>query len=879
MTEDNRIKLLLVEDDRVDRMAFERFVAGERFPYDCTIAGSVSEAAEALGSETFDVAIVDYRLGDGTAFDLFGPLGEVPFIVVTGSGEEEIAVRAMKSGAFDYLVKDADRAYLSVLPKTVENAIRRSRMDKALRESEEKFRVLAEKSPNMIFINKRGRVVYANEKCVEVMGYTREEFLSPEFNFLTLIAPESMELVRNAFGRQMKGEDVPPFEYAIVTKQGARLEVIITSKLIDIGGETAILGIITDITERKQAEDALKQSEERTRAIMNTANDAIICIQPDDIIYLWNKKAEEMFGYPASEAVGKGARQLLVPEKYRESMAQGLKTFLRTGEGPVIGKTVELTALNKAGAEFPVEFSLSGMKIREQWHATAIIRDITRRKQAETEIQHNHDIQTATNYLLSLSLEDVSLENILERALENILSVSWLVLQRRGGIFLVDDDSGELVMKVNNGLSERIQKICSRVPFGRCLCGRAAATSKLQFAARIDERHEVNYEGIIPHGHYCIPILFAGKTLGVLNLYLQEGHPRIQKEEEFLTAIANTLAGIIVRKQGEETIRQYQHHLEELVRERTRALETEVAQHKLAGEEIRKLNDDLNQHIAELEEARILADAGIKARGAFLANISHELITPLNSIIGFSQILLDGLGGPMNEQQKDYAASILQGGNRLHETLKEIVQFAGLESGEMQLHADRFLLKDLLKSSLLAFNEKAAVQGVNLSLETGLPPETEIEADRVKLHQALFNLLDNAVKFTPAGGNVRVSARLSAEFPIDSGQVSMRNAELKEANHSELHTPNSALHGNFIEVSVSDTGIGIKEEDMSRLFQTFQQLESPYTKQYKGTGLGLMLAKKIVELHGGRIWVESVIGKGSTFTFAIPVGQGESSES
>ena len=155
-----------------------------------------------------------------------------------------------------------------------------------------------------------------------------------------------------------------------------------------------------------------------------------------------------------------------------------------------------------------------------------------------------------------------------------------------------------------------------------------------------------------------------------------------------------------------------------------------------------------------------MAEAGLRARGAFLANISHELTTPLNSVIGFSQLLLDGLGGPMNEQQKNYAASILQGGNRLHETLKEIVQFAGLESGEMKLHTDRFLLKDFLKSSLLALNEKAAVQGVALSLELGLPPETELEADRAKLQQALFNLLDNAVKFTPAGGSVRVSARL-----------------------------------------------------------------------------------------------------------------------
>ncbi len=569
------IRVLLVEDDRVDRMAFERFVAGERLPYDCTTAASVFEATRALGAGKFDVAIFDYRLGDGTAFDLIGLLGEVPCIMVTGSGEEEIAVRAMKSGASDYLVKDEDRAYLSILPKTVENAIRRSRTDKALKESEEKFRVLAERSPNMIFINKGGRVVYANEKCEEVMGYTREEYLSPDFNFLTLIAPESLELVKNAFGRQMNGEDVPPFEYALLTREGTRIEAIINTKLINLGGETAILGIVTDITDRKNMEKELRE--------------------------------------------------------------------------------------------------------------------------------------------------------------------------------------------------------------------------------------------------------FSGR-------------------------------------------------LEVLVKERTAELETEVAERKRAEEDVRKLNEDLRQHIEELEEARMLADAGIKARGAFLANISHELITPLNSIIGFSQILIDGLGGPMNDQQKDYAASILQGGNRLHETLKEIVQFAGLESGEMQLHADRFLLKDLLKSSLLAFQEKAVVQGVALSLDIGLPPEAEIEADRGKLQQVMFNLLDNAIKFTPAGGSVSVSARLTRDEGRLTKDVGRRTKD-EGGGASIVLTSEASGRPSSIEISVADTGIGIKEEDMSRLFQPFQQLESPYTKQYKGTGLGLILAKKIVELHGGKIWVESEIGKGSTCKFSIPVEQ------
>lgn len=300
----------------------------------------------------------------------------------------------------------------------------------------------------------------------------------------------------------------------------------------------------------------------------------------------------------------------------------------------------------------------------------------------------------------------------------------------------------------------------------------------------------------------------------------------------------------IEKQQSEETIREYQEHLEELVTERTAELEKEVAAHQRAEEKIAKLNEDLQQQIVQLETARILAEAGVKARGEFLANTTHELVTPLNSIIGFSQVLLDGLGGALNDKQRQYLQAILQGGERLNEAYSEILQVAGLESGEMQLQVHRFLLKDLLQSSFLALHEKAVVQGVTLVLEIGPPPETEIEADLGKLKQVMFNLLDNAVKFTPSGGSVCVSARLTEDEKV----------------------------GASIAISVADTGIGIKEEDMARLFKPFQQLEAVYTKKYKGTGLGLLLAKKLVELHGGRIWVESEFGKGSTFTFAIPVG-------
>jgi len=185
-----------------------------------------------------------------------------------------------------------------------------------------------------------------------------------------------------------------------------------------------------------------------------------------------------------------------------------------------------------------------------------MVHDITERKRAEEEIERNYQIQTVLNALLHISLIDISLEEQLNLILEHIISIPWLALERKGGIFLVEDDPEVLVMKVQYGLATPLLNTCRRVPFGRCLCGRAALSGEVQFSDCVDDRHENRYEGISPHGHYCVPILSAGKVLGVINLYLREGHRHDKREEEFLRAVADVLAGITERKRAEEELRQ-----------------------------------------------------------------------------------------------------------------------------------------------------------------------------------------------------------------------------------------------------------------------------------------------------------------------------------
>ncbi len=175
-------------------------------------------------------------------------------------------------------------------------------------------------------------------------------------------------------------------------------------------------------------------------------------------------------------------------------------------------------------------------------------------KQAEDELQRNYDKETVINKLLRYSLEDMPIETLLERTLQLILSIPWLALKKQGCIFLVEDDSKMLAMRAQSRLAEPIKKACANLPFGMCHCGRAALTQEIQFVDCLDESHDIRYDGIMPHGHYCVPILFKNETLGVINLYIREGHHRDQREIEFLVAIANTLAGIIRRKRLEQDL-------------------------------------------------------------------------------------------------------------------------------------------------------------------------------------------------------------------------------------------------------------------------------------------------------------------------------------
>jgi signal transduction histidine kinase len=260
-------------------------------------------------------------------------------------------------------------------------------------------------------------------------------------------------------------------------------------------------------------------------------------------------------------------------------------------------------------------------------------------------------------------------------------------------------------------------------------------------------------------------------------------------------------------------------------------------------DELGALADHLNRMSAELGQLYRQIEAANRNKSEFLANMSHELRTPLNAIIGFSEVLIEKMFGELNDKQLDYLRDIHASGHHLLTLINDILDLSKIEAGRMELDLTRFDLTELLESSLTLVRERASRHGLNLELKVD-DAMGEWVADQRKVKQVVINLLSNAVKFTPAGGSVTLRARL---LPATDGST-----------------------GGAAEIAVIDTGVGIAADQQALVFEEFRQAGGDHLRKSEGTGLGLALAKRFAELHGGTIRVESVLGEGSTFAFILP---------
>ena len=326
-----------------------------------------------------------------------------------------------------------------------------------------------------------------------------------------------------------------------------------------------------------------------------------------------------------------------------------------------------------------------------------------------------------------------------------------------------------------------------------------------------------------------VPLIAGGKVLGIYSL--EKTSPRFFTKEyrELANALAAQAAIAIENATLLKELKRYAAKLEQRVSQRTNELAKRVFEVETLNVTMRGLMEDLQLAVKKAESADRL-------KSAFLATMSHELRTPLNSIIGFTGILLQKLVGPLSAEQEKQLIMVQGSARHLLELINDVLDISKIEADQLTITTETFDMGAVIQKSVEKILPNAEKKGLALSSKI-TPPVVELTSDRRRVEQILINLLTNAVKFTEKG---------------------------------TVHLI-SQIENNWLVTRLTDTGIGIKPDDVKTLFTPFRQIDIGITRQYEGTGLGLSICKRLVELLGGKIWVESEWGKGSTFTFTLPI--------
>ncbi len=351
-----------------------------------------------------------------------------------------------------------------------------------------------------------------------------------------------------------------------------------------------------------------------------------------------------------------------------------------------------------------MDISLSPLKLNGALVIVAAIRDITERIKQQEIVEKNYYFQKVLDSILKISLETAPLSQKLSRALEMVLSVPHLALEMKGAVYLVSRESAELILTANSGMNEAHMAACSRVPLGKCLCGKAAQKCELIFTECPDGGHEIQFEDGFPHGHYCVPIVSGGRPLGLINVYLREGHKRDLDEDAFLISVSDAFAGMIARDETE--------------REKER----------------------LQADLAQTEKLATI--------GRITANVAHSIRNPLTSVGGFARRLQKKLGA--GSAEREYSDFIVEEVAALEKILSSVLSY----SRSAPAHLEEYDIRNLADFVLSMFSD--ALKEHSIAIARAYKEVPKILIDRQRAQEALENVIINAIDAMPSGGKLTV---------------------------------------------------------------------------------------------------------------------------
>jgi PAS domain S-box-containing protein len=725
-----------------------------------------------------------------------------------------------------------------------------------------------------------------NPQMIKITGYTMEQINQLGWYQSLYPDPQLQQRAKERMGRMRFGDNLKAESWEIIRADGQkRIISISTSLIIKPTNEVYVLALIQDITERQQMIDELRLSEERFRRYFEQSLIGMAITSPDKGWIDTNERLSEILGYSHEELCSMTWTEMTYPE----DLAPDLANFNRVLAGEIDGYEMDKRFIHQDGHIIYAQISLKCLRKSDGSidFFVAMVQDTSDRhwsEQAlkESETRYRHIVETANEGIWMIDGDGKT--TFVNQSLANMFGVFPDVMLGKTMFEFMDEsaqrEARQLFARRQAGIQEQhdfrfkrtdgtdLWAIVSSSPifdqFGQFIgaLGMITDISDRKKAEQALKESETSYRRIVETANEGIWVIDAeGKTIfanqkmaEMLKIPLDQ---LIGKTPlDFIAHNPQEVSDLIDRrKQGisEQTEKYLKcadaSEIWVLVSNSpifdesgqyigALAMVTDITYRKQAEDKLQESYQKLAQTNEELIRATRLKDE-------FLANMSHELRTPLNAILGMCEILQEEAFGPINKQQQKALSTIERSGNHLLALINDILDLAKIEAGKIELDCSLVTIEYLCESSITIIKQQAFQKQIELKVDI-TPNLPSLMVDERRIRQVLLNLLNNAVKFTNSQGKVTLTVT------------------------QERAWGPSPYEGNVIRFAIKDTGIGIAPENLAKLFQPFSQVDSALNRQYSGTGLGLSLVKRIVEMHGGKVSVESELGMGSCFMFELP---------